>query len=160
MTFVALREHHLPMLAKHYVETYNAPPWKDEWTEALALRKLREMMDCSGALGLVCQDDDGGFAGAILGNTELYFDCMLFFVKDFFVPPALQGSGFGSALMAELERRLTDMGVEKLYLFTAKGERTEGFYQKRGFHRWEDMILMGKSIKPSKADGHESEQTV
>ena len=148
MTFVELQEHHLPMIAKHYVETYNAPPWEDRWTEALALEKLEEMTDCSGAFGLVCQEDDGSFAGMILGNTEQYFDCKQFFVKDFFVPLALQGSGFGSALMAELERRLTGMGIEKIYLFTATGERTEGFDQRRGFHRWEDMILMGKGIKP------------
>ncbi|HML47599.1 MAG TPA: GNAT family N-acetyltransferase [Clostridia bacterium] len=152
MTFVELQEHHLPMIARHYVETYNAPPWEDAWTEELALQKLEEMMDCSGAFGLVGQYDSGLFAGVILGNTELYFNCKQFFVKDFFVPLALQGSGFGSALMAELERRLTGMGVEEIYLFTAKGERTEGFYQKRGFRRWEHMVLMGKRIEPAEPD--------
>ena len=152
MTFAELRGHHLPMVAKYYVETYNAPPWEDAWTEELALRKLEEMMEGGGAFGLLCQNEHGAFAGAILGNTETYFDCKQFFVKDFFVPLALQGNGYGSALMGELERRLTDMGIEKIYLFTAKGDRTEGFYQKRGFHRWENIILMGKQMKPSKQE--------
>jgi len=146
MNYVELTEQHYPVIAKHYVETYNAPPWNDRWTEELAEEKLREMMDCSGAFGLICYDDSGSFSGVILGNIEIYFDCKQFFIKDFFVPLSCQNQGIGSLLMGELEKRLREMGIHKTYLFTAKGERTEGYYQRRGFVRWDDMILMGKKL--------------
>lgn len=146
MKFVALEQSQYPLLAKHYVETYNAPPWNDQWTEALAFEKLSELMDCRGAFGLVCYDDNNDFAGAILGNPEIYFDCKQFFIKDFFVSLTLQGKGIGSLLMSEFEKRLANMGIDKVYLFTSRGERTEGFYQKRGFTTWNDMVLMGKNI--------------
>ena len=135
-----------PLLAKHYVEAYNAPPWNDQWTQTLALEKICEMMDCPGAFGLVCYDDNENFAGVILGNPEIYFNCKQFFIKDFFVTLALQGKGIGSLLMAEFEKRLAAMGVNMIYLFTSKGERTEDFYKKRGFNTWSDMVLMGKEI--------------
>ena len=146
MKFVALEQSQYPMVAKHYVETYNAPPWNDQWTEALALEKLDEMMSGRGAFGLTCYDDDNNFSGVILGAPEIFFGGKQFFVKDFFVPLALQGKGIGTLLMAEFEKRLATMGVNKVYLFTSKGERTEGFYQKREFKTWTNMVLMGKNI--------------
>ena len=146
MIFVELAKSHYPLIAKHYVETYNAPPWDDQWTEALAFGKLSEMMDCPGAFGLVCYEDDDTFAGVILGNPEIYFNCKHFFIKDFFVPLALQGKGIGSLLMAEFEKRLVSMGINTVYLFTSKGARTEDFYKKRGFETWSGMVLMGKEI--------------
>lgn len=146
MKFVKLEKSLYPFLAKHYVETYNAPPWNDQWTETLALEKFDEMMDCRGSFGLVCYDDGDNFSGVILGNAELYFNCKQFFIKDFFVPLSLQGKGIGSLLMAEFEKRLSDMGIEEVYLFTSKGEHTEEFYKKSGFNTWGGMVLMGKNI--------------
>lgn len=146
MKFAGLEKSLYPLLAKHYVETYNAPPWNDQWTETLAFEKFVEMMDCRGAFGLVCYDDNDNFSGVILGNPEIYFDCKQFFIKDFFVPLSLQGKGVGSLLMAEFEKRLTAMGISKVYLFTSKGERTEDFYKNRGFDTWTDMVLMGKNL--------------
>ena len=146
MKFVELEPSVYPLLAKHYVETYNAPPWNDRWIEALALEKFAEMMDGRGAFGLVCYDDANNFSGVILGNSEIYFDCKQFFIKDFFVPVALQSNGIGSLLMAEFEKRLAAMGVDKVYLFTSKRARTEDFYKKRGFDTWNGMVLMGKNI--------------
>ena len=122
MKFVKLESSQYPLLAKKYVETYNAPPWNDRWTETLALEKISEMMDSRGAFGLVCYDDNDNFAGAILGNPEIYFDCKQFFIKDFFVPLSMQGKGIGSLLMAEFENRLKSMGIDKVYLFTSKGD--------------------------------------
>ncbi|MDR1117383.1 MAG: GNAT family N-acetyltransferase [Oscillospiraceae bacterium] len=146
MKFVELEKSQYPLLAKHYAETYNAPPWNDQWTEAFAFEKLSEMMDCRDAFGLVCYDDNDNFAGVILGNPEIYFNCKQFFIKDFFVALSLQGKGIGSLLIVEFEKRLKSMGIDKVYLFTSKGERTEDFYNKRGFKTWSGMVLMGKNI--------------
>jgi GNAT superfamily N-acetyltransferase len=146
MKFVELESSQYPLLAKHYVETYNAPPWNDRWTEELALEKISEMMDRRGAFGLVCYDDNDNFAGTILGNPEIYFDCKQFFVMDFFVSLPLQDQGIGSLLITEFEKRLKSMGIDKVYLFTSKGERTESFYNRRGYKTWSNMILMGKNI--------------
>ena len=143
---VELEKSQYPLRVKHYVETYNALPWNDQWTEALSFKKISEMMDCRGAFGLVCHDDNDNFAGVIFGDPKIYFNCKQFFIKDFFVALPRQGKGIGSALMTEFEKRLSTMGIDKIYLFASKGEKTEDFYQNCDFHTWGGMVLTGKSI--------------
>ncbi len=58
----------------------------------------------------------------------------------------MKGKGIGSLLMDEFEKRLSSMGINMVYLFTSKGERTEGFYKHRGFSTWDSMVLMGKDL--------------
>ena len=163
MRFEELEKRHYPLLARHYAEAYNAPPWNDEWTVERAAEKIDLLMDSRGAFGLVCYADDGNdaddasdadydderggaFAGAVLGRHDIYYNCRQFYVDELFVPPALQGRGIGTMLLAELERRLAAMGVGKVLLITSKGEHTEDFYKKRGFNTYSGMVLMGKRL--------------
>ena len=146
MAFAVLTEAHIPLLAELYVETYNAPPWNDAWTTPLATKRLDEMICCRDAYGLACLDDHGAIVGMVVGSSETYYNCTQFFIKDFFIIPAIQGQGFGTALLAELELRLRHMGIEKTYLFTAKGGQTERYYHHHGYTSWNGMVLMGKRL--------------
>ena len=148
MTFESMRPRHLPALAELYVQTYNAPPWNDKWTPGLVEQKLSQMMRCEGFFGLVSLDSHGNPSGMIVGEKEIYFDCVQFYVKDFCIAFHLRGTGIGSALLNELERYLVSMGIRTMYLFTSRTDETEGFYRKRGFISWEDMLIMGKTITP------------
>ncbi len=147
MTFEAIQPIHLPELAKLYVKTYNAPPWNDEWDEEIVKQKLSQMMHCEGFLGFVSKDSCDTITGMIVGEKEIYFNCIQFFIKDFCVAHDLRGTGIGSELLKELERQLISMGIWRMYLFTSRTDDTEGFYQKRGFTSWDDMVMMGKTIQ-------------
>jgi len=146
MIYEDINKSHIPRLAEIYVETYNAPPWNDKWTVSLAEQRLDEMINCRDSYGLICIDDESKIIGMIVGISETYYNCKQFFIKDFFMIPSSQGKGIGSALINELERRLKSMGVDKTYLFTSKTDKTEKYYQKRGYHSWNGMVLMGKSL--------------
>ncbi len=147
MTFETMQPKHLQELAQLYVKTYNAPPWNDEWSEEAAYQKLSQMMHCEGFLGIVCKDSLDTITGMIVGEKETYFNCIQFFIKDFCVAHKLRGTGIGSELLKELERQLLSMGIQRMYLFTSRTDDTEGFYQKRGFTSWDDMVMMGKTIQ-------------
>jgi GNAT superfamily N-acetyltransferase len=147
MTFEIMQPRHLPELAQLYVQTYNAPPWFDAWTEELVAQKLSQMIRCEGFFGLVSIDAHGALTGMIVGEKEIYFNCIQFYIKDFCIAFHLRGTGIGSALLNELERLLVSMGVLKMYLFTSRTDETEGFYRKRGFASWDDMVMMGKTIQ-------------
>ncbi len=146
MTFETINDTHISKLAELYVETYNAPPWNDAWTLSAAAQKLDEMINCRDAYGLVCCDEEGKSIGAIVGASEAYYDCRQFFIKDFFVAPAMQGKGVGTALMHALERNLKEKGVAKTYLFTSRGDQTEQYYHRRGYKSWNGMVMMGKDL--------------
>lgn len=147
MTFENMQLRHLPELAQLYVKTYNAPPWNDGWEADTVRQKLSQMMNCEGFLGIVSKDSHDTITGMIVGEKEIYYNCLQFFVKDFCVAHDLRGTGIGSELLKELERQLLSMEIRQLYLFTSRNDDTEGFYQKRGFTSWDDMVMMGKTIQ-------------
>ena len=146
MLYQVINETHISKLAELYVETYNAPPWNDQWTLRLAMQKLDEMINCRDSFGLIACEDESNILGMIVGSSEIYYNCKQFFIKDFFVIPSMQGHGIGTALMAEFESRLKNKGIDKTYLFTSRGDKTENYYQKCGYRSWNNMVIMGKSI--------------
>lgn len=150
-TFETITQAHLTQLANLYVRAFNAPPWNDRWTAGSATGRLSLMMRAEGSFGLVMYDEKG-VCGMMLGGREFYYDCMHFQIKELFTDPRVQGTGAGTALLEESERRLKKMDIRKVYLFTVRDEATEGFYQRRGYTPKENMIVMSKRLMQSKTD--------
>ncbi|MGL5436114.1 MAG: GNAT family N-acetyltransferase [Lachnospiraceae bacterium] len=145
MVYEIINESHLPQITEMYVEAFNAPPWNDKWTDELVTKRLLQMMNCEGFYGLVCFNEEQ-ICGMILGNHEVYFDCIHFNIKEFCVRLHLRGKGIGSDLLKEFENRLLKRGIDETYLFTSKTDQTETFYQSRGYKSWNNMVMMGKSL--------------
>ncbi|XME02970.1 GNAT family N-acetyltransferase [Lachnospiraceae bacterium C1.1] len=62
------------------------------------------------------------------------------------VAPKYQGQGIGAKL---LERCLSDMkekGIAAVNLITSNDKKLSGFYEKHGFKRENEVILMGLEI--------------
>jgi len=146
MFYQEIADKHIPNLAELYIQTYNAPPWNDQWTIPLATQKLDEMINTSNSFGLVCYGDDNNILGMIVGVCKTWYSGKEFFVDDFFVIPSRQGKGIGTLLIKELESRLNSKGVDRIYLFTSRGDKTEGYYKKRGYKSWDSLVIMGKYI--------------
>lgn len=145
MIYEPITETHLPEIVKMYIDAFNAPPWNDKWSRETATKRLRQMMNCEGFMGLVCYKDNI-LCGMILGNVEHYFDCTHFHIKEFCVDPSLKSTGVGSQLLHTFEKQLEACGVDQIYLFTSRTEETEAYYQKKGYRTWENMVMMGKSL--------------
>jgi ribosomal protein S18 acetylase RimI-like enzyme len=87
-------------------------------------------------------EQDGALVGSVLGG----FDGRRGLVYHLAVAEAWRGQGIGSALMDELEARLTARGCRKAYLLVAADyPDVTAFYQRRG---WEvmDVLPMGKEF--------------
>ena len=130
-------------LAKIYAETFNSDPWYDKWTRKTAEKRLYQMANNGGFFGILSYDESG-ITGMIMGESEQYFDGVIFNVKEFCVKNELRGKGIGTELLAEFERRLKEMGIRETVLMTNLED--EGFYKKRGFHRSRGIIYMGKEM--------------
>lgn len=128
----------LPALAKIYMDTFNAEPWFEKWTEKTAQKRLSSVLSHSSSFGLV-SEDDGKIVGMILGEEEQYFDGVVFNVKEFCVRNELRGKGIGKVLLAEFENRLKGRGIRSVLLFTAPED--VGFYQKSGYSDTELVAL-------------------
>lgn len=130
-------------LAKIYAETFNSDPWYDKWTRKTAEKRLYQMANNGGFFGIL-SCDESGITGMIMGESEQYFDGVIFNVKEFCVKNELRGKGIGTELLAEFERRLKGMGIRETVLMTNLED--EEFYKKRGFHRSRGIIYMGKEM--------------
>ncbi|MBQ7937754.1 MAG: GNAT family N-acetyltransferase [Oscillospiraceae bacterium] len=130
-------------LAKIYAETFNSDPWYDKWTQKTAEKRLYQMANNGGFFGILSYDESG-ITGMIMGESEQYFDGVIFNVKEFCVKNELRGKGIGTELLAEFERRLKGMGIRETVLMTNLED--EEFYKKRGFDRSRGIIYMGKEM--------------
>ncbi|MDZ7544088.1 GNAT family N-acetyltransferase, partial [Clostridium perfringens] len=110
-----------------YVETFNSPPWNDEWTIETASKRLYQMINCEGFYGLIAYKEEM-VVGMILGSEEQFFNGLMFNIKEFCIKNEMRNNGIGTILLKEFENRLKNRGVTEIILFTSREDGTEGFY--------------------------------
>ena len=132
-------------LSSMYVETFNSPPWNDEWSRETASIRLRQMINCEGFFGIKAYQDDV-LCGMILGNQEQFYNGIMFNIKEFCVKNKMRNNGIGTKILAEFEKELRNKGITEIVLFTSRNDGTEGFYHKRGLKSYNSMVMMGKDL--------------
>lgn len=89
---------------------------------------------------------DGQVVGFILGTSMLFHYGRTFEVNDLAVDPAYQRRGIATKL---LERCLADVkaqGIVGVHLITAGEGVLPGFYERFGFKKEKEVILMGLAL--------------
>jgi len=132
-------------LVAMYVETFNSPPWNDEWTIETASKRLHQMINCEGFYGLKAYQDEE-LCGMILGSEEQFFDGVTFNIKEFCVNNKMRNRGIGIKIFEEFEKQLREKQITKIFLLTSRDDGTEGFYKKRGLESYDGMVVMGKQL--------------
>ena len=145
MVYEIMNREHLLEISEMYVQAFNAPPWNDKWTAESVTARLLQMMNCDGFYGLVCLNDNS-ICGMILGNKEIFYDCIHFNIKEFCVRLDLRSTGIGTELLSEFENRLLMQGIDEIYLFTSRTDSTEAFYKKRGYESCDSLVIMNKPL--------------
>ena len=107
--------------AKLYMSVFNSPPWNDSWSEETAVRRISEIMS----------------SDTFIGKAAYQFHLLEFFVK-----VSAQNNGIGTSLMNELKTELKSQGITHIYLITSHGEKTEGFYSRRGFRTVSEIVMV------------------
>lgn len=128
-----------------YIESFNSPPWNDNWTSETAYKRLFPLIGADRFWGL-CAHKEGKMCGFIMGVFEQYCDDTEFAIKEFSVKNTGRGQGIGSKLFLELETRLRNIGVSRITLLTLRGNLTEHFYEKNGFRTDSKIICMNKIL--------------
>ena len=136
----AFTAEHLDECARLAVATFNAEPWKDEWTLDTARQELVWTMGVPGFAGLVSLD--GGIVAFATGYRETDDRREVFFLRTLCVRPEAQGTGVGSRLLGHLKGHLAKSGVNTIYLVTHKGIPAERFYRKHGYKVSDEDIVM------------------
>lgn len=120
----------LDAAATLFVVVFNAPPWSERWTEALARNRLNDVLATPGFAGVALHQGND-LCGFALGHVEQWSTGRHFQLQEMCVRTDRQRSGIGTALINALEVRLS--GVEQLYLLTARESPAHRFYEHCGF---------------------------
>jgi aminoglycoside 6'-N-acetyltransferase I len=149
--FWPIEEKDIPECTKVFAAVFGDEPWNEEWHVADAQARLEEMAHTPGFHGVLVASDDE-ILGFAMGHTEQW-QCgkKHFYLQEMCVLPDYQQRGLGSGLMQVLCRDLMAMGVEVIYLLTARGGPAQAFYERLGFDVNPEMIMMGKYLSEEKA---------
>ncbi|MBR2823488.1 MAG: GNAT family N-acetyltransferase [Clostridia bacterium] len=136
---------HLKRYGAIYAAAFSGPPWNDPWTESDAVIHVQELLETKTAYGLECVMD-GKVVGFLLGTSMLFHYGRTFEINDLAVDPTYQGRGIASALLERCKADMKERGIVGLHLITSADGFLPGFYERHGFGREHEVILMGMEI--------------
>ena len=144
-TLVPITIEHLNRYGEIYAAAFSGPPWNDPWTESDAVIHVQELLETKTAYGLEYVMD-GKVVGFLLGTSMLFHYGRTFEINDLAVDPAYQGRGIASALLERCKADMKERGIVRLHLITSADGFLPGFYERHGFGREHEVILMGMEI--------------
>jgi aminoglycoside 6'-N-acetyltransferase I len=135
----------LDACAELYVKVFNCEPWNDSWTVETAYKRLADIFNSPGFVGITIHEDEE-LRGAAFGCMEQWYEGMEYSLKEIFIANECQGKGLGKRIMKELETRVKVQGGEDIVLFTSRETAAYGFYIKEGFHELKSMAMLAKNL--------------
>ena len=145
MNIIDMELSHIDEYVELFVSVFNEEPWNDSWSKETAQIRIENMMKTETFIGKALYADND-LKGIIWGQKKQNYNGTHFHIEEFCVKTEEQNKGYGSALLNALEKALSEIGVDNIYLITSKGDKTEGYYSKRGFVSTEKMVLMSKHL--------------
>ena len=113
-----------------FVEYWNSTG--DEWTPDLVYKRIWQVLGSPDSYCLIAEISNQPIAFA-MGRMETFFDLTAYNLAEIVVASDYQNKGVGTQMMAELERRVKQMGVATLQLSAINDEMHEHFYGKLGY---------------------------
>ncbi|MBQ3667788.1 MAG: GNAT family N-acetyltransferase [Clostridia bacterium] len=138
-------EKNLGRYGEIYAGAFSGEPWNDPWKVDDAMIPVGELLESKQSYGLEYVLG-GQVVGFILGTSMLFHYGRTFEINDLAVHPAFQRRGIAKKL---LERCLNDIkaqGMVGVHLITAAEGILPGFYERYGFKKENEVILMGMEV--------------
>ena len=126
-----------------YIEYWNSTG--DEWTPETVHRRVFQVIGSPDSYCLIAESGENviGFA---MGRMETFFDLTAYNLVEIVIASEYQRKGYGSALMAELEKRVGALGVSTVPLDAVNDEIHENFYGKLGYKNATNFVSKFKFI--------------
>jgi ribosomal protein S18 acetylase RimI-like enzyme len=136
---------HLDRYGEIYARAFNGDPWNDSWSVGDATVHVRELLENRQSHGLEYVVD-GQVVGFILGASMLFHYGRVFEINDLAVDTSFQGQGIGKALLERCISDLKSMNIVAAHLVTKCDGPLPEFYEKYGFKKEMEVMLMGKEL--------------
>ena len=128
-----------------YANAFSGEPWNDNWTVDNAIIHISEIMASKQSYGLEYVVD-GKVAGFLLGSSMLFHWGRMFEINDLAVHPDYQGRGIATKLLNVCLEEMKLRGIKGVNLITQGEGFLPEFYEKHGFKKEKEVILMGMEL--------------
>lgn len=136
---------HIKGYGQIYAKAFAGEPWNDPWKAEDAEIHVRELLEIKQAYGLEYVLDNK-VVGFILGTSMLFHYGRTFEINDLAVDPDFQQRGIGKELLEQFLDDIKEMGIVGVHLITASEGNLASFYEKYGFLKENEVMLMGKEL--------------
>lgn len=142
MTYRELRVEDIEKILHLYIDYYNNCEGSC-WTCETAYKRIHQVLSMEGAYGLLLEEGENtiGFA---MGYFQQYDDIQSYVLEEILIGRERQGKGLGTALLAEVEKRVKALYASCVELKAVKDEMHEYYYTKAGFHPVKNFVLKVK----------------
>ena len=136
---------HLIHYGEIYAAAFSGEPWNDPWNPEDAVIHVRELLETKTSYGLEYVED-GKVAGFLIGTSMLFHYGRTFEINDLAVDPACQGRGIARQLLEQCLQDMKARGIVGIHLITSGEGFLQEFYERHGFKRETEVILMGMEM--------------
>ncbi len=124
---------------------FSGEPWNDPWKTEDAVIHVKELLESKQSYGLEYVID-GKAVGFLLGTSMLFHYGRTLEINDLAVDPQYQGQHIASKLLEHCKDDMRKRGIVGLHLITGADSYLPGFYEKHGFKKETEVILMGMEM--------------
>ncbi|MGB4090607.1 MAG: GNAT family N-acetyltransferase [Ruminococcus flavefaciens] len=143
--FQPITMEHIQRYGDIYAKAFSGEPWNDPWKTEDAVIHVRELLESKQSYGLEYVLD-GKVVGFILGTSMLFHYGRTFEINDLAVDPEYQRRGIAKELLEKCLADIKAQGMVDVHLITAGESVLPEFYEKYGFKKETEVILMGAGL--------------
>ena len=136
---------HIARYGEIYAAAFSGEPWNDPWKPEDAIIHVQELLETKTSYGLEYVED-GIVAGFLVGTSMLFHYGRTFEINDLAVDPAYQGQGIARQLLERCKLDMKERGIVGIHLITSGTGFLPEFYERHGFTREKEVILMGMEM--------------
>ena len=136
---------HADRYGEIYAKAFSGEPWNDPWKPEDAVIHVKEILEMKQSYGLEYVENNI-IVGFLLGSSMLFHYGRTFEINDLAVDPAFQGRGIAKVLLDRCIEDMKTQGIVGIHLITANEGFLSEFYERHGFGREKEVILMGMEL--------------
>ena len=136
---------HVSRYGEIYAKAFSGEPWNDPWKPEDAVIHVKEILGMKQSYGLEYVEDNK-VVGFLLGSSMLFHYGRTFEINDLAVDPTYQGKGIAKVLLEQCIADMKTQGIVGIHLITANEGFLPDFYERHGFGREKEVILMGMEL--------------
>jgi len=114
-----------------FIETYNCPPWYNQWTTTTARNYLTELVDSKRFVGFTLWNQ-GKLIGAAFCHEKTWWNSDELYIDEFFISTRFQRKGYGKTLLNSISEYAKQRHLASITLLTDNRKPAYNFYTKNG----------------------------